>query len=490
MKPEINKRQKVLILLLCCLGQFMVVLDVSVVNVALPSVKNDLGFSIAGLQWVVNAYTVLFAGFLLLGGRLTDLLPQRAVFAWGFAIFAGSSLICGSATDALMLTCARGVQGLGAAVLAPATLSILTNTFTEDRERTRAFGIWGSVGGVGGAAGMFLGGVFTQLLDWRWVFFINVPIGVVAVLAAPRVLPKIHLGREATGERRLDVLGATAVTAGLVAVVYAIVTTPDHGWASPASLVPLGVGIALLAAFVVIEHRVDTSPVVPLRVFANRQLTLANVVIFLLGFAMLAMWYFVTLYLQQVLGYGPIEAGLAFVPMAVAIAVFSRVAGVLSNRFGSAVVLIAGMVSTAAGMGMFALMPVSGNYALHVLPATLVTALGIGIGFVAGTIAATAGAPKDEAGLASGLLNSARQIGGSFGLAVLAAVAAARTNAILRTPGTTPVSATTAGYHLAFVLGAIAAAVGAVVGVPLLRQTRSASADAAVDHPDDRSAVR
>jgi EmrB/QacA subfamily drug resistance transporter len=463
MYAELSKRDKLYILLLCCAGQFMVVLDVSVVNVALPSIKNDLGFSTASLQWVVNAYTVVFAGFLLLGGRIADLLTKRSVFLWGFVLFSGSSLIGGLAPNGLTLVLARGVQGLGAAVLAPVTLSILNTTFTEHEERNHALGAWGATGGAGGAIGMLLGGLFTQLVDWRWVLFINVPIGVVAVLAASHYVPADRPAAKRSGS--MDVVGAVAVSAGLATLIYAVVGTDSYGWGSARTLVPLLVGVALLAVFVVIEARVARNPLLPLRIFRQRELTTANIVVFLLGFAMLSMWYFVTLYLQQVLGYTPIQAGLAFVPMATVIAISSRMAGKLCARWGGGVVLVAGMLLSGLGMLLFALMPVHGTYLGDVLVPTLVMAVGVASAFVAGTVIATATA-REESGLASGLVNTARQIGGSIGLAVLATVAEARA-AGAHQPAK---AAMTSGYHVAFVLGGIAAAVGTLIAVTLVRK--------------------
>jgi MFS family permease len=319
MTGERTEYGKPYILLLCCLGQFMVVLDVSVVNVALPAIRADLGFDLGSLQWVVNAYTVLFAGFLLLGGRAADLLSRRTVFSAGFLLFAGASLIGGFAPGALTLVLARGVQGLGAAVLAPATLAILTGTFTGPGERGRALGTWGAVGGAGGALGVLVGGLATELLDWRWVFFVNVPIGAVAVLAARRFIPS----GQSTRDRKLDVPGAVTGSAGLVALVYAIVTAGEHAWLRTGTLLPLASGVALLGAFLVIESRLARDPLLPLDIFTRPGLAAANSVVFLLGFAMLAMWYFVTLHLQQVLGYPPIRAGLAFLPMVTVLALLA-----------------------------------------------------------------------------------------------------------------------------------------------------------------------
>jgi len=470
---ELSARAKSAVLTLCCAGQFMVILDVSVVNVALPSIRADLGFTVSGLQWVVNAYTVLFAGFLLLGGRATDLLPERGVFVWGFVLFGGSSLIGGFAPNAVTLVLARGVQGLGAAVLAPATLSILNNTFTGPSERNRALGAWGATGGAGGSVGVLLGGVFTELLDWRWVLFINAPIGAVAVLAALRWMPS---GAPAASGRSFDAAGASAASAGLIAVVYAIVRSESDGWAAPGPLVSLAVGIALLAGFLAIERRA-ANPLLPLGVLRRRRLATANVAIFLLGFAVLSMWYFATLYLQQVLHYSPIEAGLAFAPMSTLLAVGSGTAGKVASRFGPGRVGAVGLGLIASGMLLFATAPVGGSYLLNVLPASLVTASGIGLGLVSVTAAATQDAAREEAGLASGLVNTSRQVGGSLGLAVLATVAGTRADSLAGT--TSAAEATNSGFHAAFVTGAVAAAAGALLSATLARAAAPAPAEPA-----------
>src|SRR5947209_2838356 len=296
-------------LILCCAAQFMVILDVSIVNVALPSIRRDLGFSAVDLQWVVNAYTLTFAGFLLLGGRASDLLGRRRVFVFGLLLFAGASLVGGLSTTQGMLIGARGLQGLGGAVVAPATLSILTTTFAEGAERNRALSAWGAMGGAGGAAGALLGGLLTQALGWQWILFVNVPIGVAAALAAQRFVDE---GRpDVVGRRHFDLAGAITVTAGLVVLTYGIVRTDVNGWGSFTTLATLAAGLALLGVFLVIEGRLSARPLVPLRIFRSRTLSGANVVVFMLGASVFAMWYFVSLYLQQVLGYSPIEAGLA-----------------------------------------------------------------------------------------------------------------------------------------------------------------------------------
>ena len=314
-RDDVTKRWT---LILCCLAQFMVILDVSVVNVALPSIRNDLGFSAVDLQWVVNAYTITFAGFLLLGGRAADLLGHKRVLLFGLLLFAAASLAGGLSQGQGQLIVARAFQGLGGAVVAPATLSVLTTTFTEGAERNRALSVWGAMGAAGGAAGALVGGVLTDVLGWQWILFINVPIGLVAVLAGRRFI--VEHARSEAGERHYDALGAITVTAGLMLLTFGIVSTDDHGWGSAQALVPMAIGLALLGVFLAIEGRFSPRPLMPLRMFGVRSLSAANIVVFFLGCAVFAMWYFVSLYLQQVLGYSPIKTGVAFLPMTAAIA--------------------------------------------------------------------------------------------------------------------------------------------------------------------------
>jgi EmrB/QacA subfamily drug resistance transporter len=448
-------------LVLCCLAQFMVILDVSIVNVALPSIRKDLGFMATDLQWVVNAYTLTFAGFLLLGGRAADLLGRRRIFIAGLLLFAFASLLGGLSTSQGMLVGARALQGLGGAIVAPATLSILTTTFAEGAERNRALSFWGAMGGAGGATGALLGGVLTDLLGWQWILFVNVPIGVAAALAAQRFVAEGRLDTE--GRRYFDVAGATTVTAGLVALCYGIVRTDVKGWGSTETLGAMGLGVALLGVFLLIEGRLSARPLMPLKVFRSRTLTGANVVVFFLGASVFAMWYFVSLYLQQVLGYTPIEAGLAFLPMTFSIIVGSTLAGRLVARVGPGRMLTLGMGLVAAGMLLYARLPTHGSYVADVLAPSLLVSVGIGLSFVPVTIAAVAGVAPQQAGLASGLINTSRQVGGSLGLAVLATVATSRTNAL----GTDP-DAVVAGFHRAFEVGAAFAALASLSAAALL----------------------
>ena len=347
-----DARRRSLTLILCCLAQFMVVLDVSIVNVALPSISADLGFTPASLAWVVNAYTLAFAGFLLLGGRAADLLGRREVFAGGLALFALASLAGGLAQGELTLVAARAAQGLGGAIVAPATLSILTTGFPEGHERNRALGLWGAMGAVGGASGALVGGLLTETLSWRWILIINVPIGLLGAVAALRVVRTAPAATGAT--RQFDLAGALSVTVGLVVLTYGIVESGTHGWGSARTLLTLAGGVALLAVFLLVEGRLAARPLVPLRIFGSRALSAANVVVFCLGGSVFAMWYFVSLYLQQVLGYSPIEAGFAFLPMPLTIAACTQAATRLTGRYGPGPVLAVGMALIAVGMLLFA----------------------------------------------------------------------------------------------------------------------------------------
>jgi EmrB/QacA subfamily drug resistance transporter len=459
-----DARRATLTLVVCCLAQFMVILDVSIVNVALPSIADDLGFTPATLAWVVNAYTLAFAGFLLLGGRATDLLGRREVFAGGLALFAIASLAGGLAQNELTLVAARAAQGLGGAVVAPATLSILTTSFSEGVERNRALGLWGAMGAIGGASGALLGGLLTEALNWRWILIINVPIGLLGALAALHV---VRAGRRDVGAARdFDLIGALTVTLGLVILTYGIVGTESHGWGSARTLLTLAAGAALLVAFVLVEGRLAHRPLVPLRIFASRLLSGANVVVFCLGGSVFAMWYFLSLYLQQVLGYSPIEAGLAFLPMPLTIAACTQAATRLTGRIGAGPVLAAGMALIALGMLLFTRLGSDGSYVGDVLAPSLLCAAGIGFSFVPVTIAATAGVRRTEAGLASGLVNTSRQMGGSVGLALLAAVATQRTAALAG--DVSRAEALTVGFHRAFAVGAGIALTGALVSAFVL----------------------
>src|SRR4051794_35177239 len=395
----------------------MVILDVSVVNVALPSIRQDLGFSQIDLQWVVNAYTLTLAGFLLLGGRAADLLGDRRVFIVGLAAFTFSSLVGALANEQAVLVVARGVQGIGGAIVTPVTLSIITSTFREGPERNRALAAWSAMGGVGGAVGVLLGGLLTEAFGWRSVLFINVPVGVVAAIAAYRLVPQ---GRERSGERNYDVLGAVTITTALVLLTYAIVRTDVNGWGSAKTLIPLAAGALLIGLFAAIEGRWAKRPLVPLRIFRSRTLSSANVVIFFLGAAAFSMWFFVSLYMQTVLHYSPIQAGLGFAPMGAFVVVGSMVAGRVAMRFGAGRVVTVGMAVLGLGLLIFSGVDAHGSYAEEVLLPGLITAFGLGVVFVSATVSAVAGVRREETGLASGLVNTSRTLGAALGVAVLA----------------------------------------------------------------------
>jgi EmrB/QacA subfamily drug resistance transporter len=455
-------------LILSCLAQFMVILDVSVVNVALPAIRGALHFTEVDLQWVVNAYTVTFAGFLLLGGRAADLLGRRRVFVSGLILFGAASLAGGFASDQGLLIAARAVQGLGAAVIAPASLSILTTTFTEGPARNRAVGIWGAMGGAGGAAGVLLGGILTDALSWRWILFINVPIAIVAAVLARRMIAE---GRDTSRARNFDLSGALAATVGLSLLVLGIVRTDQTGWGSPETLALIAAGAILLAAFVLIEGRFASHPLMPLRIYRSRALSAANLVVLLVGGATFGMWFFLSLYLQQVLGYSPIRAGLAFLPMTLCIVIGSTVASRVVQRVGTKPLLVTGMTAQAIGLLLFAGVPVDGRYVNDILLASLLVAIGIGLSFVPATIAAVAGVAPGEAGLASGLVNTARMFGGALGLAVLAAIATGQTNSGAHA-GASAHAALVSGFQAAFLVAAGFAVAGGLValfGLPRLR---------------------
>jgi EmrB/QacA subfamily drug resistance transporter len=466
-------------LILCCIAQFMVILDVSVVNVALPSIRADLHFTGTELQWVVNAYALTFAGFLLLGGRAADLLGRRRMLVIGLFAFAATSLVGGLAQTKEVLTGARALQGLSGAVVAPATLSVLTSTFTEGAERNRALGAWGAMGGAGGAAGVLLGGILTETLSWRWILFINIPIGVLAGLAALHYIAESR--RDDAARRSFDLSGAVTVTLGLVVLVYGIVRTDHYGWGSAHTLVTLAIGLGLIALFLVIEGRLAKAPLVPLRVFKSRQLSAANIVMFTLGASSFAMWYFVSLYLQEVRGLSPIQTGFAILPMALSVAVGAQIAGKGTARFGAGPLLALGMAFVGLGMLLFGRAPIGGSFGIEVLPAEIITALGVGLAFVPVTIAAMAGSAPQEAGLASGLVNTARQIGGSLGLAILATIAVARTSDLAGHVAVKP--ALNSGFHHAFVVGAAFAFVGAIASAVLIPRVRPAQVAARTAEP-------
>jgi EmrB/QacA subfamily drug resistance transporter len=463
-------------LALLCMAQFVVVLDASIVNVALPTIGRSLEFSQDNLSWVVNAYVLTFGGFLLLGGRLADLLGRRRIFISGLILFAIASLIGGFAESEATLIAARAVQGLGAALLSPAALSIVTTTFSDGAERNKALGVWGAVAGSGGAAGVLLGGVLTEYVGWEWVLWVNVPIGVGAALLAPRLILESHSESET---RHFDAFGAVSVTAALSVLVYALVEAPDVGWGSGQTIGLLALAVGLLGAFVAIELR-SAAPLVPFSIFSNRTLTGANVVGILTGASLFSMFFFISLYMQNVLGYSAIKAGLSYLPLAVSIIIAAGIASQLVTRIGFKPVLTAGMALIAGGLLWFGQISTDGSFLGDVLGPSLLAAVGLGFAFVPQTIAAMSGVADREAGLASGLINTSQQVGGALGLAILASVAFSTIGDLAATGETGP-AALTEGYADAFMVGAGIALLGVIATLVLIRG-RDSKAHAEIGH--------
>ncbi|WP_328913323.1 MULTISPECIES: MFS transporter [unclassified Streptomyces] len=442
------------VLLAVCAGQFLVVLDVSVVNVALPSMRADLHLGQTGLQWVVNAYALTFAGFLLLGGRAADLFGRKRVFLVGLALFTAASLAGGLAQDSWMLIAARTVQGVGAAVLAPTTLSILTTSFPEGPERTRAIGTWAAVGAGGGAAGGLVGGLLTSYLSWRWVLLVNVPIGALVLLGAALWLTESRAGTA----RRLDVPGAILVTGGVAALAYGIAESESYGWSSPVSYLPLAGGLLLLAAFVAVEARTEHA-LMPLRLFRIRSVSSANVVLLASGAVTFSTWYFLSLYMQNVLHFSPVRTGLSFLPHTVSIIIGSKLAPRLMSYVDGRIVGAAGGLLAAGGLAWQSTLTVHGTFLGTILGPGVLTMFGAGLLMTPISAAATSGVGIGEQGVVSGLLNTSRQLGGALGLTILATTAADR--AASRTAGGAGAGqALASGYALAFGVGAVCLAVG------------------------------
>jgi EmrB/QacA subfamily drug resistance transporter len=450
-------------LILLCVAQFVVVLDASIVNVALPTIGDALGFSESNLPWVVNAYVLTFGGFLLLGGRMADLLGRRRVFMGGLVLFALASLAGGLATTSGQLIAARAVQGLGAAILSPAALSIVTTTFKDGAERNKALGVWGAVAGSGGAAGVLLGGALTDGLGWEWVLWVNVPIGIAAAALAPVLLEESR--REGIG-RHFDFTGAFTITAGLSVLVYALVDANSAGWGSARTIGLLALSAVLLIGFVVTERRA-VAPLVPFQIFRLRTLTGANVVGVLVGASLFSMFFFISLYMQQVLGYSAIKAGLSYLPLAVSIIVAAGIASQLVTKIGFKNVLAAGMVLIAAGLIWFSQVSVDGSFTTDILGPSLLAAFGLGFAFVPVTIAAVSGVPDHEAGLASGLINTSQQVGGALGLAILSAIS---TSVIA---GSHSPADLTEGFRQAFLAGAGFAVLGLLATIFMIRSSDS-----------------
>jgi EmrB/QacA subfamily drug resistance transporter len=463
-----------LALALVCLVQFMVILDIAIVTLALPSIKSALGFSETGLQWVVSAYTLTFGGLLLLGGRVGDLLGRRRVLIAGVTIFTGASLLCGLATSSGMLIAARAVEGVGAAIIAPATLAIVSTTFPDGSERNKAMGIFFAMGGLGPAVGVLAGGLLTSGPGWEWIFFINLPIGVLALLLAPRLLVE---SRAELGHRRFDATGALLGTAGLSLLVYAVVSTNTHHWGSATTIGLLGAAAVLLAAFLAIEAR-SRYALMPLGFFRNLTVSGANAVGLMLGTSIFAMFFFLSLYMQQVLHYSATTAGLAFLVVALLVAVFSGVGQAVVTRVGVKPVLAAGMALIAVSQLWFGRLPVAGSYGADILPGFVVVAAGLGLAFVSVGIAGLTGVGERDAGLASGLINASQQIGGAIGIAITSTLAAAHTAHLLEA-GRAVGGALTSGFHVAFLVSAAFAAAGAVLAVAMVGRAAEPAIEAA-----------
>jgi EmrB/QacA subfamily drug resistance transporter len=457
--------QRGVALALLATTQFVLILDIAIVTVALPSIGADLDFAPADLSWVINAYALLFGGFLLLGGRVADLIGRRRMFMAGLVLFTAASVAGALAQSALWLVIARGLQGLGAALVSPAALSLVMTLFPEGPERNKALGVWGAVAGSGGAAGAILGGVLTDVLSWQAVLYVNIPVGIAAVLLAPLLLPE---GRDPEGVRSFDLAGAVSVTAGLALLIYAVVDAEDAGWGSTQTLGLGAAALALIASFVVIEARAKR-PLMPLSTFRNRTLRGANVGAVLTTMALFPMWFMLTLYTQDVLGYSPLEAGLAQLPIAVLIVLAAGPTQQLVTRFGPRIPLAAGLALVAGGLLWFSRVSAGGSFLADIVGPSLLAGVGASLAFIAGTIAATTGvAAERDAGLASGLINTSQQVGGAIGIAAIAAIATARTEDVMAAGERVLPVALTEGFEVGYVVAAAVALVAALVVIVLL----------------------
>ena len=456
--PQTQDRKWIALLLLC-MTQFMVVLDIAIVNVALPTIKDALNFGETSLSWVINAYTLTFGGLLMLGGRSADLLGRRRMFLGGLALFSGASLVCGLSTSETMLIAARAVQGIGAAIISPAALSILTTTFEEGAERNKALGIWGAVAGTGGAAGVLLGGILTDQLNWSWIFYINVPVGLLVIALGPRILRE---SRVEAGTKAFDFLGAALVTGGLSLLVYALVQTVDHSWTAPLTIAEFAGAAVLLAGFLATEARAH-QPLMPLRLFRNRSLSGANVVGLMLGASIFSMFFLLTLYMQQVLGYSALKTGVGYLLVSGVIIVSAALSQALVTKIGVRTVLATGMALLVAGLVYFSQISVDGSYLVDLAPGFVLTGVGLGFSFVPVTIAALVGVEQAEAGVASGIVNTSQQVGGALGTAILSTVAFTRVSDYLTSHAPAQdllLRADVDGFSVAFLVGAILAAAG------------------------------
>jgi EmrB/QacA subfamily drug resistance transporter len=458
-------------------AQFMVILDVAIVNVALPSIKTDLDFSQANLQWVITAYAILFGGALLLGGRLADLLGRRRLFIAGLGLFAGSSLLCGLAWSEGSLIAFRALQGLGGALLAPAALSLLMTTFAEGRERNLALGIYGAASGSGAAVGVLLGGVLTSYLSWSWIFFINVPVGLAAIALTPLLLNESRAG---LGQRHFDLPGAASITGGLMLLVYAMTRATSDGWGADTTIALLSGAVALVVAFIAIELR-SPSPLLPLRIFRLRTLASANAAMAIVGAVAFSEFFLLTLYLQDVLHYSAMQSGVAFTGFALTVVVVSNLAQMVVGRFGVRPTLTAGLVTSAASVAILARMPVEGHYFWDLFPAFVLGGAGMGLSFVPVTIASLTGVERSDAGVASGLVNTSRQIGGAIGLAAASTIAASSTSHYVQAHSAVTAASAVAldhGFQTALYTLTGLLLVGALIAVAFVKPARTVRADA------------
>ncbi|MEY2442770.1 MAG: hypothetical protein QOJ46_2196 [bacterium] len=470
---EHQQRRKWLALALLATTQFVIVLDAAIVNVAIPTIGTDLKFSPDNLAWIPNAYALTFGGFLLLGGRMADLLGRRRLFMAGLGVFGIASLMGGFSGSDEQLIGWRALQGLGAAMLAPSALSMVTNMFTEGAERNKALGVWGAVSGSGGAAGVLLGGVLTEYAGWEWVLWVNVPIVVIAAFLAPRLLVESSVESET---RHFDALGAVVVTVGLSLLVFALVDADQAGWGSTQTVGLLALSLALIVVFVAVESR-SVAPLVPFRIFRLRTLTGANVIGLLLGASLFSMFFFLSLYMQKVLGYDALKAGLSYLPLALVIIVSAGVASQLVTKLGFKPVLVAGLVMVTVGLLWFTQLPPDGVYLKNIIAPMILAAFGLGFAFVPVTIAAVSGISKDDSGLASGLINTSQQIGGALGLAVLATIANTRTHDLVLAAGGNPLqpdrASLTDGFNAAFLAGAGFGLLGIIAALVMIRSSDS-----------------
>jgi EmrB/QacA subfamily drug resistance transporter len=476
--PPSRTTNKWLVLVIACMAQFMVVLDASVVNIALPSVQRGLHFAPANLQWVVNSYTLVFGGFLLLGGRAADLLGRKRLFVAGVLLFSAASLLNGFAQSSGMLIIGRGLQGLGGALVSPAALAIITTTFTDASERTKALGVWSAIAASGAAVGLLMGGVLTDIASWRWVFFVNLPVGIITMALALRYVAESRVEVE---HRSFDLAGAVTVTSGLIVLVYGIVKAQSYGWGSGKTIGLLAAAFVLLSLFLIIEAR-SKAPLMRLSIFRVRALAVGDSVLLLVASGMFGMFFFASLYVQEILGYSPLRAGLAFLPVTAGIIIGAGLAQQLIKRVGVKNVSTAGIALASLGMLVLTQLPVHGSYVSDLLVGLLPMSLGMGLTFVPITLMGTSGVRDEDAGLASGLFNTAQQVGGSLGLAILSTLAASQTARVL--DGTSPaaiVAARVSGYHVAFLAAAIMLAAGVVIMNVALRPKHMREVERAIE---------